>query len=196
MPCWPVEGELSEVESLADQLTENSVRHDLQPMEEALAMAKLKALKGCNSKTLVDEYGFTGASITRMEALLRLPPEVQAMVGTGPGQVPPSAAYEISRLNDSQGQLELAREIADRRISRDGVAEKVRHQVGRKNMRPKSSRLACRLEGGVSITVSSGGQPLTWDDFNAAIDRIRKEAKRLYESGKDITELARLLRAS
>ena len=30
-----VEGELSEVESLADQLTENSVRHDLQLEEDA-----------------------------------------------------------------------------------------------------------------------------------------------------------------
>jgi ParB family transcriptional regulator, chromosome partitioning protein len=196
VPCLIVEGELSEVEKLADRLTENSVRHDLQPMEEAAGMAKLKALMGCNSKTLVEEYGFTGASITRMEALLRLPPGIQAMVGTGPGQVPPSAAYEISRLDDEQAQLELARAVADRRISRDGVAEKVRNRVGRKNVRPKSSRLACRLDGGVSITVISDGQPLTWDGFNAAIDRIRKEAKRLYESGKEITELARLLRAS
>jgi ParB family chromosome partitioning protein len=194
VPCIVTEGQLSEVEKLADRLTENGVRHDLTPMEEAAAMAKLKALKGCNSKTLVEEYGFSGASITRMESLLRLSPEVQAMVGTGPGQVPPSAAYEISRLDDPQGQIELARAVADKRISRDGVAEKVRSQIGRKNVRPKSSRLPLRLDG-ISVTVSAD-QPLTWDDFNGAIDRIRKEAKRLYESGKEITELARLLRAS
>jgi ParB family chromosome partitioning protein len=195
VPCLIVEGKLSDADKLADRLTENGLHDDLLPMEEAAAMAKLKALKGCNSKTLVDEYGFTGASITRMEALLKLPPDIQAMVGTGPGQVPPSAAYEISRLDDPQAQLELAHAVADKRISRDSVAEHVRNRVGRKNVKPKGAKLPLRLDGGISVTVSAG-QPLTWDDFNAAIDRIRKEAKRLYESGKDITELARLLRAS
>ena len=195
VPCLVVDGELSEAEMLADRLTENSVRHELPPMEEAAAMAKLKALKGCTSKTLVDEYGFTGASITRMESLLRLSPEIQAMVGTGPGQVPPSAAYEISRLDNPQSQLELAHAVAGKRISRDGVAEEVRNRVGRKNVRPKSSRLACRLEGGVSVTVSAG-QPLTWDDLLSALDHLRKQAKKLCDDGKDITALARLLRAS
>ena len=138
-------------------------------------MAKLKALKGCNSKTLVDEYGFSAASITRMEALLRLPPDVQAMVGTGPGQVPPSAAYEISRLNDSQGQLELAHDIADRRISRDAVAEK--SAIG------SAARDAAKYPGCVQArrrrvhNGQSAGQPITWDDFNAlSIKRQGSEA--------------------
>lgn len=106
VPCIVVQGELSEADKLADRLTENGVRNDIPPLEEAVALARLKALKGCNSKTLVEEYGFSGAFLTRAESLLRLPPEIQAMVGTGPDQVPPSAAYEISRLDDPQGQLE------------------------------------------------------------------------------------------
>ena len=55
VPCLPVAGELSEADRLADRLTENNVRHDLEPMEEARALAELKALKGCNSKALVGE---------------------------------------------------------------------------------------------------------------------------------------------
>ena len=47
VPCLPVAGELSEADKLADRLTENDVRHDLQPMEAARALARLKALKGC-----------------------------------------------------------------------------------------------------------------------------------------------------
>lgn len=195
VPCLVIEGELPEVEKLADRLTENGVRHDLTPMEEAAAMARLKALKGCNSKTLVDEYGFSAASITRMESLLRLTPEVQAMVGTRPGMVPPSAAYEISRLDDQQAQLELARAVADRRISRDAVAETVRNRIGRKNVKPKAAKLPLRLEGGISVTVTAG-QPLTWDDLLSALDHIRKQAKKLCDDGKEITALARLLRAS
>ena len=52
VPCIPVAGELSEADRLADRLTENNVRHDLEPMEEARALARLKALKGCTSKAL------------------------------------------------------------------------------------------------------------------------------------------------
>jgi ParB family chromosome partitioning protein len=194
--CIVVEGELSDADKLADRLTENMLHEDLPPMEEAAGIARLKALKGCNSKTLVDDYGFSGAAITRREALLRLPPKIQEMVGTGPGQVPPSAAYEISRIEgDPQAQLELAHAVADKRISRDGVAEHVRNRVGRKNVKPKSSRLACQLDGGISVTVSAG-QPLTWDDLLTALDHIRKQAKKLCDDGKDITALARLLRAS
>jgi ParB family chromosome partitioning protein len=178
VPCLVVEGELSEIDKLADRLTENGVRHDLEPMQEAAAMAKLKALKGCNSKTLVDEYGFTHSSITRMESLLRLPPEIRAMVGTGPGMVPSSAAYEISRLDDPQLQMVLARAAADKQINRDAVADAVRDVVGGRHVRPKDSRLACRLDAGVSLTVSAG-RPLTRGDLQAAIDRLRQEMKQL-----------------
>src|SRR5262249_25066293 len=145
--------------------------------------------------TLVEEYGFSAAKLTRMESLLRLPPEIQAMVGDGSGQVPPSAAYEISRLDDPAGQAELARAVADRRISRDGVAEAVRSRIGRKNMKPKAAKLPLRLDGGISVTVSAG-QPLTWDDLLSTLDLIRKQAKKLCDEGKDVTALARLLRAS
>ncbi len=195
LPCLVVDGEPEEADLLADRIVENSCRNDLRPLELARALAKLKALKQASSQQLAAALGLSGASITRAEALLSLPEDIQAMVDDG--RVPESAAYEISRLPDAAGQRELAGAVAGKRLNRDAVAEEVRRRVGRKSVRPKSSRLACRLEGGVSITVSADGQqPLTWDDFNAAIDRLRREAKKLYEGGKDITELARLLRAS
>jgi ParB family chromosome partitioning protein len=195
-PCVVVEGKLSRSDKLADQLSENGVRHDLPAMEEAAAIAELKALRGCDSQTLAAELGLSGASITRAESLLSLPEYIQAMVGSGPGRVSPAGAYEASRLGGHpQAQLELAHDLAAGRINRDQAAARVRSIIGQKNLRPKSSRLPLRLEGGVCVTVSAD-RPLTWDEFNDAIDRIRKEAKRLYENGKDITELARLLRAS
>jgi ParB family chromosome partitioning protein len=195
VPCIPVEGELSEIDKLADRLTENDVRNDLQPMEASRALARLKALKGCPAKTLVEEYGFSAAAITRAEALMSLPDTIQAMVGTGAGQLPASAAYEISRLDDPHAQAELASAVAGRRMTRDQAADAVRSRIGKKNVRPKASRLSCRLDGGVSVTVSAG-EPLTWDTVLEAIDRIRKEAKKLCDNGKDVSALAQALRAS
>ena len=195
VPCLPVSGELSEVEKLADRLTENDVRHDLQPMEAARALARLKALKGCNSKTLVEEYGFSGAAISKAEALLSLPADLQELVGSGPGQIAPASAYELSRLPDAQGQRELAQAVVAKHMPRDAVAEAVRAKVGKRNVAPKAGRLSCKLDGGISVTVSSG-EPLTWEDLLTALDHLKKQAKKLCDDGKEVSALARLLRAS
>jgi ParB family transcriptional regulator, chromosome partitioning protein len=194
VPCLPV-AMLEEVDKLADRLTENDVRHDLQPMEAARALARLKALKGCNSKTLVEEYGFSGAAISKAEALLSLPPDIQELVGSGPGQIAPATGYELSRLPDEQSQRELAHAVVARHLPRHAVVEAVQSKVGKRNVAPKAGRLSCKLDGGISVTVSSA-DTLTWDDLLTALDHIRKQAKKLYDDGKEVSALARVLRAS
>jgi ParB family chromosome partitioning protein len=193
LPCLPVDGELSESDLLADQIIENTVRNSLKPTELARAVAKLKALKGCNSQALAKELGISGGAITKAEALLSLPEEIQAMVDDG--RLAESVGYEISRLPTAESQREVAQEVAATRLPRDAVSELVRGRVGKRNVAPKASRITCKLDGGISFTLSAG-QPLTWDDFNFAMDRVRKEAKKLYEGGKAVTDLSRLLRVS
>lgn len=193
VPCLPVEGELSETDLLADQIIENTVRNSLKPMELARALAKLKALKGCTSQVLAKELGISGGSITKAEALLSLPEEIQAMVDDG--RVPESAGYEISRMPDAQGQRELALSVAAKKLGRDGVADAVRQVIGKREVRPKAGRLSCKLDSGICLTVSSG-QPLTWDELLTALDHVRRQAKKMCDDGKDVSALARLLRAS
>jgi ParB family chromosome partitioning protein len=195
VPCIPVAGELSEADRLADRLTENNVRHDLEPMEEARALARLKALKGCTSQALVKEYGFSAASITKAEALLSLPPDVQELIGSGPGQIAPATGYELSRLPDEQSQRELAQAVVTRHLSRDVVADAVRGRIGKRNVTPKAGRLSVKLDSGIAVTVTSG-EPLTWDHLLTALDQLRKQARKLCDDGKEVTALARLLRAS
>jgi ParB family chromosome partitioning protein len=192
VPCLVLQGQPDEADLLIDRIVENECRHDLRPMELARSLAKLKVLKKCTAQELAAELGISGASITRSEALLTLPDAIQAMVDEN--RVPESAAYEISRLDDEVAQLELAHAVASKRMTRDQAAQAVRSKVG-KTVRPRASRLACQLDGGVCVTVSAA-QALTWDDFNAAIEQIRKAAKKLCDGGKEVTELARTLRAS
>ncbi len=193
VPCLAVAGDLPESTVLEEQIVENVARNALRSLELARAVAKLKRLTGRNSQTLAQSLGLSGASITRLESLLTLPEPIQQLVASG--KVSESAGYEISRLPDEASQFELAHAIAAGKLSRDQVADAVRSRIGKRNVKPKAARLPLRLDGGISITVSAG-QPLTWDEFNSAIDRVRKEAKRLYEGGKEITELARVLKAS
>src|SRR5262249_25878267 len=116
----------------------------------------------------------------------------QALVDSG--QVPESAGVELSRLPDKPSQFELAHAIAAGRMSRDQVAEAVRARGGKRTVRPRPSRLALRLGGGVCITLSSG-EPLSWDALLSAVDHFRREAKDLHRSGGGVADLARKLRA-
>ena len=192
VPCLPVTGELSEEEILAEQIIENCVRHELDPLQEARALSRLKAIKGCNSKALVEEYGFSGASITKAESLLSLPADVQEMIGSGAGQIAPATGYEISRLPDEASQRELAHAVIARHMPRDAVADAVRARIGKRNVAPKQGRVSCELDGGISITVSSG-EPLTWDGLLSALDYLKRQAKKLAdEGGKEVSALSRL----
>ena len=105
--------------------------------------------------------------------------------------MPESTGYEISRMPDEQGQRELAHSVAAGRVSRDDAAEAVRRKIGKRNVRPKAGRLSCTLDGGISVTVSSGN-PLTWDGLLTALDHLRRQAKKLSDDGKDVSALARL----
>lgn len=194
LPCIPLDGQPDEADLLADRITENSLRSDLRPLEQARALSKLKVLKGATSQQLVRELGISAASITRSESLLTLPEDVQALVDCG--SIPESTAYELSRMPDEAGMRELARSVAAGRLTRQGVAEAVQRTVGKKHLAPKASRLSCRLDGGLSVTVCASAGPLTWDALLESLDRLRKEGRKLCDSGKDVSALAQVLRAS
>ena len=193
LPCIPVEGQPDEGDLLADRIVENSLRNDLRPLEFARALAKLKALKRATSQQLGQELGISGASITRAESLLTLPDDIQVLVDTG--SLSESAAYELSRMPDETGMRELARSVVAGRLNRQAVAEAVQRTVGKKHVAPKASRLSCRMEGGLSVTVSAGG-PLTWEALLECFDRLRKEGRKLCDAGKEPAALAQVLRAS
>jgi ParB family transcriptional regulator, chromosome partitioning protein len=192
LPCVVVDGIDDEVTTLTEQLIENVVRHDLNPIDEARALQRLKALKGCTSKALA-EIGFSGAAITKAEALLKLALEVQDLVASG--QLAGETAYMISRLPDEQEQRELAHAIVTQHLPRQAVAELVQAKVGKRNVRTPKGRVSCKLDGGVSVTVSTA-DALTWDGLLDALDSVRKQAKKLADKGDPVSALARVLRAS
>lgn len=194
VPCVVVDGELSESEMLADQIVENHCRQDLLALDLSRAIAKLKRLMDCTSQELAAELGISGASVTRAEALLTLPDDVQTMVDQG--QLSESAAYEISRLKDADAMRELANLVVSHRLNRDQVIEAVRQKVGRKNVQPKAGRVAGTLDG-VSFSFSFAAGQLTPDLLLKAIDQIRGKLRELQKAeSKDVTALAELLRAS
>lgn len=179
LPCLVVNGEPSEMTILEDQIVENVARNDLRPLELARALARLKALKGCTAQQLAKELGISGAEVTRTESLLSLPDDIQALVDAG--AVPEGIAYEISRLRDPLAQRDMAAAVKAKTMNRQAVTEAVRAKIGSKQTKSKDSRLASRLDGGISVTVSAG-QALTRANLLAASNFLRKEAGKLPEA--------------
>ena len=83
VPCVIQEGELTESQRLMEQLAENIIRADLQPVEQAKAFRRLMDLNGWSVRQLAREMHIADANVVRALALLDLPEAVQLQVEAG-----------------------------------------------------------------------------------------------------------------
>lgn len=117
IPCVIHEGELTESTILQDQLVENLLRQDLQPIETAKAYKRLMELEGWSARQLARELHIPDPYIVRALALLELPAAVQRQVADG--VIAPSVAYEVSKLEKPEEQVELATRIVNEGLTRE-----------------------------------------------------------------------------
>ena len=89
--CCFREAELSSSEILEEQLIENCLREDLQPIEEAQAFAALMRLNSWTGKEVAKALRVHPSRVSRALALLKLPEEIQEQVNTG--EIPARSAY-------------------------------------------------------------------------------------------------------
>ena len=127
--CFFHEQPLSESHVLEEQLIENCLREDLQPMEEAKAFEKLMALNNWNAKQLAEAVRLHPSKVSRALSLLRLPGDIQADVGAG--RIPARIAYEISKLKDATAQRDLATKARSGQLNHRQAAGAVRQRQGK-----------------------------------------------------------------
>lgn len=129
---------LSRSEILEQQLIENLLREDLQPIEEAQAFSELLKLNSWGGKQLAEALRIAPSKVTRALALLKLPADIQAQVAVG--DVPARAAYEISRLTDEGQQRALATKAAQEHLTTEKTASVVRQRKGIPKPKPRGTR--------------------------------------------------------
>lgn len=151
--CCFHEDALTRSEILEQQLIENLLREDLEPIEEAQAFSELLKLNGWTGKRLAEALRITPSKVTRALALLKLPADIQAQVASG--DVPARAAYEISRLSDAGQQRELAAQTAERRISTAKTANAVRQRQGIRKPKPRGLRQTFVTPEGWKVLVTA-----------------------------------------
>ena len=151
VPCVIQEGELTESQRLIEQLAENIIRADLQPIEQAKAFRRLMDLNSWSARQLAREMHIADANVVRALALLELPAGVQTKVEAG--RLAPSVAYEISRLDTPEEQAHLAERIVAEKLTRDQVADVVKARKEGRSAAASPGRRAFKLPDGHKVTI-------------------------------------------
>jgi ParB family chromosome partitioning protein len=129
MSCVILDGPVAPAELLALQLVENMLREDLRPIEQARAFRTLIDSNGWSTRQLAAELAVTQSDVVRALALLELPSPVQEQVEQG--TLPPSTAYEISKVEDPAAQAELAARVVSEGLSRQETVAAVRRSASK-----------------------------------------------------------------
>jgi ParB family chromosome partitioning protein len=121
-----VEREMTEADVLAEQVVENAVRADLLPVEQGRAYKRLMELNGSTAQDVADSLGVEATAVYRALALLRLPDDVAELVDAG--EIKPTAAYEIAKLQIAGDQREVAAQIVKGNLDHKATVAEVRQR--------------------------------------------------------------------
>jgi len=152
LTCVVADSEMAEAEILHDQLVENCIRADLQPIEQAEAFKVLMDAKGWSAARLAEELHIRDSTVFKALALLELPGEVRAKIAAG--EIKPATAYELSQLEHPEEQVAMAERVVAEKLTRDQAAAAVREKTGRGRASPAVGRAEFRLEKGGKVVVS------------------------------------------
>ena len=105
---------LNDEQMMEIALLENLQRENLSAIEEAAAYKSMKEKLSLTQEELSKKIGKSRSHITNILGLLRLPSEVQDMVSNN--QISMGHARVLSKLEDDQKIISMAREIIDKKI--------------------------------------------------------------------------------
>ena len=161
IPCIVMDGEISEGELLGLQLVENLLREDLRPIEQARAYRQLMDANGWSVSQLARELAIDQGGASRALALLDLPEPVRGAVDRG--ELGPTLAYEVSKLDDAEAQADVAERAVSEGMSRAEVVEEVRRAASRLNKAAKGRGAKAKAKRTSATIRTSNGYRLTAD---------------------------------
>lgn len=183
-----VERELSSTELLQEQLVENCLREDLQPIEQAKAFRALMNANGWSARRVGDELHMANSTVVKALSLLDLDPSVQGQVDAG--TLSPATAYEVSKLDKPEDQREVAGRIVAQKLTRDEAAAAVREKSGKAPKEKKPEGRGRRaggaqyvLDDGTTVSVNGpaahGGPEAIVEALEQALEQARRNIGRI-----------------
>jgi len=125
--------EIGDRDALIMALTENLLREDLNPVEAAEGYAALQQQHGFSHEEIAECLGLDRSTVTNTLRLLRLPPEVQRLIGEG--AISAGHARALLGLDSAAAQLKLAQLIVKQGLS----VRQVERMVAVQEPRPAKS---------------------------------------------------------
>lgn len=185
--CTIVKRPMSPGERLTDQLIENCIREDLKPIEQARAYKQLMGLNGWSTTQVGKELAIDQSSVSRALKLLELPEQVQELVEQG--ALPPRTAYEVSKLDRAEDQVEVATQAATERLTRAQVIEAITaKKAGRSTSAPRRAKYEYRA-GGSTLSITGEAAAAGPDAILALLEEAMTDV-RATEKLLDSTEAA------
>lgn len=181
--CYFAEGALSHIEILEEQLIENCLREDLQPIEEAKAFAELIKVRGCTGKELAQALQISPSRVSRALALLKLPEEVQDKVAAG--EVAARTAYEISRLHNEESQVDLAQIAVAGAMTAEQTGRQVRQRRGKPKAASRLTKQTFASSDGWRVVVT-GPAKGTYDHIEQALAAALEEVRHRIRCGRSV----------
>ncbi len=172
--CYFHTKQLSRGETLEQQLIENLQREDLKPVEEARAYASLMELNDWNGQQVAEALCVPASQVSRHLALLRLPDDIQHRVDEG--EISTRTGYELSKLQDTSQQRELADQAAAGHLTHEEAARLVRQRRGRPRNEPRHTKLCFPTEHGWKIVVSARCRG-TYHEVEQALEEALAEVR-------------------
>jgi ParB family chromosome partitioning protein len=178
-----VERSMEAGELLSIQTIENCLREDLRPIEQARAFKALIDLNGWTVRQVAQELSINHSNIVRALALLGLPEAVQEHVEQG--DISPTTAYEVGKLEDPAMQSQVAAAVMSENLTRSEVVELVQAVKARRPIpATRPDPVVVDLGDGLSVSVR-------WKKANptGAIQALKKALKVL-QSREDSEQAA------
>lgn len=166
-------------ESMGDQtklevaLIENIQRHELNPIEEAIAYDRLLKSFGMTQEQIAKKLGKARPTITNTLRLLNLPAEIQRAIIDG--KLAEGHARPLLSITDRMQQLALFKEILEKGLNTRQIETKARELVSRRSLDglapdPKLLALESALRGqlGTQVKIQRQGRggKITIDFFS------------------------------
>jgi ParB family chromosome partitioning protein len=176
-------------ELLAMQLVENLLREDLKPIEQARAYRALMESNGWTVSRVARELAVDHSNVSRALALLELPASVQEQVEQG--KLPPSTAYEVSKLEGPEAQEEVAARVVAEELTRAETVRAVRRAATRPAPGPsKKGRGGARPRKVTEHVIRTTAGPRVTVEFKRGLDAPAILAALREAAAKAETELA------
>jgi ParB family transcriptional regulator, chromosome partitioning protein len=178
--CYFDDGNPTPSDILEQQLIENCLREDLQPIEEAKAFASLMNLNGWTGKHVAEALRVHPSRVSRALALLKLPEEIQEQVATG--VISSRSAYEISKLPSAEAQFVLAAKAAQGQLSSPQAAKAVRQRQGKSKPSARTTNQTFFGDKGWKVIVS-GPKKGSYFDIEQVLTVALEEVRIRINSG-------------